>query len=169
MSERIIVRPDKNEFLLFTMLNVLGLAADNKFDSHPLRKRAVEHFKDYQGLGLKEEDYLHYYKAVVHALTLNQAPDFSKKSLILNPESQNDARIDNTVLPHLKHFYHNTNFEDFYQKILPEYQEISDHLQRGFDRFSLTSLLKRAWEIDTPLNIEVIPMPLEAQFSGTGP
>ena len=52
MTEKLVVRPDKNMFLLYSMLNALGLARGNS-DSHWLRKETIEHFKGYQGLGLR--------------------------------------------------------------------------------------------------------------------
>ena len=169
MSGRLVVRPDKNEFLLYAMLNALGLARGNP-DSHLLRRRTVDHFEGYSGLGLKQEDYIHHSKPVGYVLTINEAPDFSEKqSLTLDSCMQREVEIGRAVLPHLKHFYQNTDFENFYQKALPRYAEECEFLQGILDRANVRDLLDNVWEVDRPFNMEVIPMPLEGMHSGIGP
>lgn len=169
MEGKILARPDKNEFLLYAMLNVLGLMRGNP-DTHFLRRKTVDHFKNYAGVGLKEKDYGHHSKPVGYVLTLNEAPDFSEKQgLTLDSNLQIDIIGGRPVLPHLKHFYNNTDFDDFYQKILPRYQEECEFLQGVMERAKIGDLLDAVWEVDKPFNMEIIPMPLEGARSGIGP
>ncbi len=169
MSGRLLVRPDKNEFLLYAMLNALGLARGNP-DYHLLRRKTVDHFQGYSGFGLKQKDYRHHSKPVEYLFTINDAPDFSEKQgLTLDSCAQRQVEIGKAVLPHLKHFYQNTDFEDFYQKALPRYTEECEFLQGILDRANIRDLLDNVWEVVRPFNMEVIPMPLEGIHSGVGP
>lgn len=169
MTGTLTVKPNKNEFLLYSMLNTLGLARGNP-DSHFLRRKTIDHFAGYQGKGLKQEEYLHHSKPVGYVLTLNEVPDLSEKSgLTLNSSMQKEIEFGRAVLSHLKHFYENTDFEDFYQEILPIYQEICGFLQGVLDKSKINEVLDEVWEVDKPFNMEVIPMPLEANGSGIGP
>ncbi len=169
MGGRLRVRPDKNVFLLYAMLNALGLARGHP-DSHLLRRRAVDHFQGYSGVGLKQDDYGHHSKPVVYVLTLNDAPDFSEKQgLTLHSCMRREVEIGRVVLPHLEHFYQHTDFEDFYQKALPRYADECEFLQGIVDRADIGDLLDNVWEVDRPFNMEVIPMPLEGIHSGIGP
>jgi hypothetical protein len=151
------------------MLNTLGLTRGNP-DSHPLRRRTQDHFQGYSGLGLREKDYTHYSKPVAYVLALNEAPDFlERQNLKLDPIMQWEIKIGRSVLPHLKHFYQNTDFEDFYQRVLPDYAQICTILQRILDKAEVGNLLDKVWEMNMPFNMKVIPMPLESLHSGIGP
>lgn len=169
MDKKLLVRPDKNEFLLYAMLNALGLARGNP-DSHLLRRRTVEHFREYSGPRLEQEDYVHLSKPVAYVLTINEAPDFSeKKGLALDSCMKKEVEIGRAVLPRLKHFYQNTDFENFYQKALSRYTEECEFLQGILDRANVGNLLDNVWEADKSFNMEIIPMPLEGAHSGIGP
>jgi len=169
MAGSLVVRPDKNEFLLYSMLNALGLAKGNP-DSHFLRRQAVDHFNGYKGIGLKERDYNHHSKPVSYVLTINEPPSLSVKSnLKLEEIEEDECNIGSVVLPHLKHFYENTDFEDFYQRILPVYELECNFLQGVLERADIKGILERVWEVNEPLEMAVIPMPLEGFSSGIGP
>ncbi len=163
------VRPDKNEFLLYAVLNVSGSTLGNP-DFHFLKRKTVDHFRGYKGLDLKEKDYLHHSKPVAYVLTINEAPDFSERQgLNLSPHTILEAMRGKVMLPHLEHFYHNTDFEEFYQSIIPRYQEECEFLQGIFDMANVNDLLNDIWELDKPFDMVTIPMPLEWINSGVGP
>ncbi|MFT4303616.1 MAG: hypothetical protein ACMXYG_03560 [Candidatus Woesearchaeota archaeon] len=168
MQTKLLVRPDKNEFLLYSMLNTLGLARGN-IDSHILRRKVVDHFQGYSGLGLKQEDYQHHSKPAIYLLTLNEAPDFSEReNLVLNQFIERDIEIGKSILPYLIHFYENSDFEDFYQTILLKYQEECEFLENILERSNIKNIIDDAWEENT-FDMEIIPMPLEDIMSGNGP
>jgi hypothetical protein len=169
MGGKLIVRPDKNEFLLYAMLNTLGLARGNP-DSHLIRRQTSDNFQGYSGIGLKLKDYIHHSKPVGYVLTIDEAPDFSEKQgLVLDSCMRREVDIGKSVLPHLKHFYQNTNFEEFYQKILPRYREDCEFLQGIMERIGIRDLLDQVWEVDKSFDMEMIPMHLEGVHSGIGP
>ncbi len=169
MSQNLIVRPDKNEFLLYSMLIALGLARGD-IDIHFLKRKTFDNFKDYTGIGLCRSDYIHHSKSVAYVLTLNEAPDFTQKpNLNLTQDMQNEVEIGSSVFYHLIDFYANTNFESFYKKILPRYREECEFLQSILDKAGIDKLLDDVWELRTPFKMEVIPMPLEGWHSGIGP
>jgi len=169
MEGNLIVRPDKNEFLLYAMLNALGLVEGNP-DVHKLRRKTTDHFLGYLGLGLKKEDYIHHSKPAKYVLTINEAPDFSEKQgIVLNLSMQSEVLKGRAVLSHIKHFYQNTDFEKFYSEILPDYETECRSLQGIVDKANVREVLDNHWEISKPFNMEVIPMPLEDYSSGIGP
>lgn len=169
MGKELIVRPDKNEFLLYAMLDSLGLARGNP-DSHFLRRKTLNNFKGYEGLGLKQEDYGHHSKPAGFVLTLSEAPKFVKRrNLELSGSMKGDVNRGKTVLPHLKHFYNTTNFEEFYASIIPRYNEECMFLQEILDQTRICSVLDDIWEVKESINMVVIPMPLESVSSGVGP
>ena len=67
MGGNLTVRPDKNEFLLFTMLNVLGLV--NRSNPYNL-SQPIDIFKDYKSRGYVN-NCDHYYPESVLVLTIN--------------------------------------------------------------------------------------------------
>ncbi len=163
----IIVRPDKNEFLLYSMLDSLGLSRGIKYYGC-IRNKAADSFKGYEGLGLNEKDYIHHSKPVAYVLTITEAPEFEEKDgLELNGHIERDVQYGKTVLPHLRHFYENTDFENVYGDILPLYQEECKSLQDRMDRLHIGEILDNVWQTD--FSMETIPMPLEGERSGIGP
>jgi hypothetical protein len=169
MSGELIVRPDKNEFLLYAMLIAAGHARGHA-DDHPLKQKTAEHFKGYQGTGLQQREYGHHSKPVGYVLTLHEAPDLSERQgLTLDACMQQEVKYGKTVLPHLKQFYQNTDFEEFYQETLPAYREECDTLRHIVEKTDLCTVLDDAWELDGAFRMEVIPMPLESYRSGIGP
>lgn len=169
MNQKLIVRPDKNEFLLYSMLDAYGLARGSP-DSHFLRRKTRDHFSGYNGIGLAEKMYGHYSKPAKYALILNEAPDFTERQdFEFELCSKRDIMSGRAVLPFLIHFYKNTDFEEFYNTILPRYKEDCDFMQRFLDRLKINYLLDEIWKVDEPFNDVVIPMPLEGSRSGVGP
>jgi hypothetical protein len=169
MVGALIVEPNKNEFLLYAMLNTLGLMRGNP-DSHFLRRKTVDHFKGYEGMRLRQKKYTHHSKPASYVLTISDAPDFSKKkNIYLNSCMKNEVKIGKKILPYLKHFYKNTDFEEFYQEILPRYKEECEFLQGVLDNAKVRELLDDVWEVKESFNMCVIPMPLEGFMAGVGP
>ncbi len=162
---KITVRPDKNQFLLFSMLNALGMV-DRKPPAGTLWEKTVEHFKDYQGLGLKKESFEYNVNPYCYVLTLN--PDLSEKQgLEMNSRIRENVNIGRVVLAQLKHFLQNTDFEEFYQKILPEYQEECKPLQEYLNKIKIEQAVEEAWETDDPFDTDIIYIPLTRE--GFGP
>jgi len=167
MEERLVVRPDKNEFLLYAMLSSQRLIGGHP-DIHFLRRKTLDHFQGCPKLGLKERCYRHHSKPGGYVLTLNEAPDLTEKQgLDLDSQMKREIKSGKRVLPYLKRFYKTTDFEDFYQSILPRYQEECEFLQGIFERENLIDILDEAWEAENLFQIEAIPMPLES--GGIGP
>lgn len=169
MEKGIIVKTDKNTFLLYSMLDALGLMRGT-IDSHTIRKKTYDHFKNYKGAGLSIHDYKHHSKAVAFVLTINEPPTFSNKynkSELENIETE--ILYGRKVLTHLKHFYKNTDFASFYKEILPSYKKECTFLQSILGGKNLNSLLNTVWQVDDNFNMVVIPMPLEGKRAGVGP
>lgn len=164
-----ISRPDKNQFLLYSMLIALKQLR-GKVDSHHLRRKTTEHFQKYSGIGLQESEYIHHSKPVAFMLTLEEAPVFKPKKIgSQNEYVQYDIDKGNIILPHVKHFYQTTDFEDFYAEILPYYLAETDFIQQMMDNLGLDEFLNDLYQIDSPMDMVIIPMPLEAKRSGIGP
>lgn len=171
MSKDLIVAPNKNEFLLYSLLLSQGLMRDYG-NNHPLRIKTQEHFKDYKGIGLTQDVYRHHSKPVLYVLYLNEAPNFTEKIKTNFKEDDFEyweIKFGKTILPYLKHFYENTDFEEYYQSILSEYQELCNRLQKYVDKYNLNELLNKVWQTENEFKMEVIPMPLEGIHSGIGP
>jgi hypothetical protein len=167
MTERLIVKPNKNEFLLYAMLDSLGVIRGSE-NPHEIRKETRNFFKDYKS-NLKIPSLFHHSKPVSYVLTLNEFPDFSeKRNLDLDSSMENDVNLSKPILPYLKHFYYNTDFEKFYKNVLPRQKEICSPLQEILDKSKIIDVLDSAWE-DNSFSIEVIPMPLEGHYCGIGP
>jgi len=169
VEEGLIVKTDKNTFLLYSMLNALNLMRGSN-DSHPIRKITYEHFKNYKGIGLSIHDYKHHSKAVAFVLTIDEPPTFSSR---YNPSElkgiQYDLKYGKKVLKHLKHFYKNTDFENFYQEILPMYKKECDILKSVVENNNINELINTVWGVDGKFKMVVIPMPLEGRRAGIGP
>ncbi|MCX6783903.1 MAG: DUF4932 domain-containing protein [candidate division WWE3 bacterium] len=160
VSSKISVETNKNIFLLYSLLNNLGQAYGD-LNSHPLRKLVTEHFRGYKGPSLKVSDYIHESKAVTFILTLGEAPDFSpRKDLLLTEWIRSEVNRGSAVLPAVKHFYSNTDFEDFYNSVKPQYQEIADYVSDQISKVNLDKLLNEVWELETDFKQMVIPNPL---------
>ena len=169
MNQKIVARPDKNEFLLYAMLDTYGLMRGNP-DSHFLRRKAKDHFSGYKGIGLTQRMYCHHSKPVSYVLLLNEAPDFAeRRDIEFDSCSKIDIKKGRAVLPYLIHFYKSTDFEEFYNSILPRYKEECDFVQGILDRSKISYLLDEIWKVVDPFYDIVIPMPLEGAKSGVGP
>ena len=168
MNNEITVSPNKNLFLLYAMLDVLGLMRGER-NFHPLRERTYEHFKSFQGLDLKEKDYLHHSKAVAYVLTLTDAPKFEEQpNLNLSESMVRDVVFGKVIRPHLLHFYRNTDFKNYYQTILSEYEDVCTKLRQIINGQNINKLLNDVWEVKAKFNMITIPIPLEGRFSGIG-
>lgn len=151
------------------MLDALNLMRGS-IDAHPIRKRAYEHFKSYKGIGLTIHDYKHHSKATVFVLTIKEPPTFSNKySKSDLKDIEYDLKYGKRVFKHLKHFYKNTDFENFYQEILPMYKKECDILNSVVEKKNINKLLNTVWGIEVKFRMVVIPMPLEGRRSGVGP
>lgn len=168
MDQSIIVKPNKNEFLLYSLLISLDLMRGN-LNSDSLRTETYYHFKGYKGIGLKEENYIHHSKPAAYILTINQVPDFSeKKDIFLDERTKFNVSRGKIILPHLIHFYENTDFENYYKKILPRYKNRCVQLKKVLENTQINKILNEIWEVKDNFKMEIIPMPLEGEHSGIG-
>lgn len=166
MQNKLIVKPDKNIFLLYAMLNTLGLIPYKPQPNH-LKQMATKHFLGYKGVGLKKNK-IHHCQYVYYVLTLGQAPGFlEKKNLRLDDESRGRIKIGSAVRKHLLHFYKNTDFDDFYNLIFPEYQKACDEISKRLKSIEINKILDDIWETESTMKIVVIPTPFES--GGIGP
>ncbi|MCX6818924.1 MAG: DUF4932 domain-containing protein [Candidatus Aenigmarchaeota archaeon] len=168
MNHESIVTPDKNVFLAYTILNVIDPPI---YNDHPLRKSTTKHFRKFEEKIFAGSKNIYLPNIEVYALTLNEAPNLSKrKGLTLSSHVKNMLIYPSDYLECLVDFYGNTDFEKFYQKILPEYKAICDELQDILDKEKIHKDLNDIWEIKKPFTKDVvIPMPLEETKSGSGP
>ncbi len=163
----IIARPDKNEFLLYSMLDALSLARGNK-DTHYIRRKVADSFDGYEGVGLSTEDYGHHSKPATYVLTLTEAPFLEEiQGLELDDETKSEIENGRSVLHHMTHFYNNTDFERVYEGILPFYKAECEFVENLMNRSEMDQILDYVWGAENYM--EVIPMPLEGQRSGIGP
>lgn len=164
-----VVKTDKNVFLLYTLLDSYNLMRGSR-EKNKIREKTYEHFKSYKGINLTIHDYKHHSKAVAFVLTVGKPPSFDKN---VKDEDlgliKNEIRYGKNILPYLKHFYENTDFEDYYQKILPEYKKESSKLSEILKSYNLNQIINEVWQTGDGLKMVIIPMPLEARMSGVGP
>jgi len=173
---KVIVKPNKNVFLLYALLTALHIdriTALKLLVAHPLRNQTAAHFQSYANPDLDVTRISELPSKYFYVLTLNEAPNFSPKwepPKDWTAESlEQFQKLAGDFLPYLEHFYNNTDFEAFYQGILPGYQAECDALQAIVDRANLPSILDAAWEEHFDFSMEIIPMPLEGKGSGVGP
>ncbi len=167
MSQEIVVTPNKNVFLAYALLDVIGQGPI--YNSHPLRKKTLEHIEKFKQ-SYRDGRYLP--NIEIHALVLNEAPDFSKKrNVILSPTIKTMIEQNSHCSDALKMFYKTVHFEEFYQGILPVYQSICDDLLNSLSFYkNLNEDLNNTWELKEPFTKDVvIPMPLEETRGGSGP
>jgi hypothetical protein len=174
MQPQVIVKPDKNLYLFYSMLNTLHLNQEpvgkNPSNLHPLKEETIAHFQGYSDPDLNLSNYKKIPNPLNYILTLNEAPDFSQKDIDWsNSGYKVDWKNSADILPFLKRFYEITDFENFYQSIFPKYQSECNQLQNLVDESNIIALLDDAWEETFPLPMEIIPMPLEKEGSGHGP
>jgi len=84
MGPQLTVKPSKNVFLLYAMLDALDQGIGS-VKSHPLRKLTKKHFENYEKIeiGLNARDYWsHPSVPASYTLTLKEAPGFSNKEVI---------------------------------------------------------------------------------------
>ncbi len=159
MAKNISVQHSKNLFLLYSLLNVTT-GVDDSVDSHFLRRKTFDHFKDYEGLGLCEEDFVDYSWLVTYVLTLDENLE-EGKNLHLTSAAQQKVVASRKIRPHLVHFKEHTDFDQFYvDEILPVYEEICSFLQGICDRLDLASFLDEIWGVEGSKDFSLIPMPL---------
>lgn len=160
---------NKNLFLLYTLLDQKGLARGS-VDSHYLRRKTYDYFRSYEGPALSTDDYGHHSKLVTFVLALEDAPSFAQIPITISSDETNrEIKRGSVILSHLKHFYDNTDFEDYYQKMLPIWNEEVSFVDEIVKRQKLDELLDDVWQIKTPMEMVIIPMPLEGIHSGIGP
>ncbi len=169
------VETNKNVFLVYSLLRYLGHLTEKTQspDYHHLCRKTVDHFSKFDiEIELKQEDYIHHSKPVTYALTIEDAPSFRTKDISKQNEFiQYDIDKGSVVKDALIQFYKETDFEDYYQLILPRYSEEVEFIQQIVDNDDLNSRLNDIWTIDSVDNfgMVVIPMPLEGKRSGIGP
>jgi hypothetical protein len=169
------VETNKNIFLVYSLLRYLGHLTEKTQspDYHYLCRKTVDHFAKFDlNIKLTIDDYIHHSKPVTYALTIEDAPSFKPKNISKQNEFiQYDVDKGSVAKDAMVQFYQDTDFEEYYQSILPRYSEEVEFLQQVVDRDDLNSHLNDIWTIDSLDNFEmvVIPMPLEGKRSGIGP
>jgi hypothetical protein len=162
---KIRVEINKNIILVFTLLNLFDQAYGDP-DKQPLRGKVRAHFKDYQGGSPRLEDYVHAHKLVVWALTVGDPPKFETKNMELNPELQWHIEKGATILPYLREFYENTDFEGFYKKISAELEGYKIKIAALIKRTDIVGILEHAWGIKVDSQMVIIPNPLALDSFG---
>ncbi len=180
MPSQVIVKPDKNLFLVYTWLTVWHLDKITRIKllvGHPLRDKTAAHFQSYvsegldPGLNTTDNKIISKHRSALtgYALIHNAISNSTLKTGIsLDSDELAWMKAAEPFLPHLTHFSEHTDFEAFYQSIQEGYQAECDLLQTLVDRVNFPSLLDVAWEEPFDYPMEIIPMPLEGMGSGCG-
>lgn len=164
MGHEIIVRPDKNVFLAYALLHAAGQGP--LLSEHPIKEKFTSLLKEYKG-----ENYL-LPSLEVLALTLNEAPDLSfRKDISLSRNMQELVERLKHGQKALRTFYKKTGFEEAYQEILPEYNQICEEMRKVVAVLKPYDNLDKIWRLtDNPFTKDVlIPMPLEGIKEASGP
>ena len=165
------VQPNKNEFLLCSFLiahELLDRLPPLGLDAIDLRKRTRQHFSGGKRL---EVSLPHSSKAASFVLMFNDAPNYTFRPEFKETEIDQDSKSFREGLKYadpLKRFYSETDFEDFYKSILPDFKELCLTLKRNLGAVPLEQVLNDAWEIERRSNLCVLPMPLFSNHSGCG-
>jgi len=163
----LIVRPDKNLFMLYALLDTLGLMRGD-MDGNPIRKATHDHFIGYEGLDTKKLKKTHHCHYVTYVLTRQERQVFlPKPRLLLSEEMKDMARRGGIIEEHLIRFQRNTDFKEFYRKIRPHYKFYCQHIDAITREKRIEGVLDKAWEMKRKIPMVVIPIPLEA--GGIGP
>jgi len=155
------VKPNKNLFLLYTFLNNFNSSEEQ--DTHWLRRKAFDYFKKFkfENLNVNFD-----FRTILYVFVLNEAPDFSlKKDLVANGKVRKAIEVGQIILPIIKKFYNETFFENFYRKILKYYKEECTFIEGIIRRYKIVEALLWVFDKNFPEYIEIVPMPLENQYS----
>jgi len=165
------VVPSKNDFLLFTVMNLAGYNDNNGIlDMHPLRIKTREHYSG----KINNEIILKFY----NEWEKEQPNDMAHPPYGLPEELQriehrlerSDKGLANTFLELLQKFRESTDFDSFYDgEVLPEYEKICGSVKRNIEEADLFKVLNDAWEMVPDFSYKIIPRPLEACWRGYGP
>lgn len=157
----IVVRTDKNLFLLYTLLDHYGYMRGER-DGHPLRQKTYDHFLFYEGSGLTKESIGHHWNAVAYVLASTGIPEFAlNEDQEMDEVTQNKVHFVSHIREHLVDFHAKTDFDNFYTSILSEYEEEVNKVRSFVEPLDLLDFLKKVWETEIDVEAILIPMPLE--------
>lgn len=170
MSGEVIVKPDKNVFLAYCVSAViLDFYGGDMGD--PISLKTIENFNHFknkiQPKGKVDLSYIG-----ISSLILSEAPGLTKKQNLNLPRTMKSVvrrHKDHSKL--IKYFYEHSNFESFYNSILPEYQTLCDKFREKINGIhpNLNKELNEIFKLETPFSNDVIiPIPLESYKEGFG-
>jgi hypothetical protein len=165
------ILPSKNDFLLFTVMNLAGYNNNNGiYKFHPLRQVTREHFakeiNNEHVLMFGEE----FRRRGMQSYSFQDAfVELQKMELGIQPDPE-DSRRTATALGLLQKFRETTDFDSFYDSVaLPAYEKNCKEVSSVVDGSGLFEVLDEAWELKPDFDSRIVPRPLVAPHCGNGP
>lgn len=149
---------NKNIVLLYALLNRFGQAY-GETTSTSLRGDMIEFFKDYDGKKPNSDKYTHPSKGVFWSLMVSEIPEFKTKEIKLNEQNEWGFKLGSYLKPYLLNFYNNTNFEEYYEKVLPKLENIKNKFKQSFKNKGIEKVLEETWGVSIKEQMIVIPNP----------
>jgi hypothetical protein len=165
------VAPSKNDFLLFTAMNLSGYNDNNgSYKLHPLRESVRCHFakeinneyvlrfgEEFRRKGMKRYSFQDAFGEL-------QRPEIG-----LKPDPVVAKRCENEIAL-LQKIRESTDFDGYYDDMaLPVYERICDEVSSVLAGKGLFDILDDAWETKPEFDVRIVPRPLVAPYCGNGP
>jgi hypothetical protein len=165
------VVPSRNDFLLFTAMNLSGYNENNGFYKlHPLREAVRCHFaKEINNeyvLRFGEE----FRKKGARAYSFQDAfGELQRPEIGLKPDPVVSKRCEKEIAL-LQKIRESTDFDGYYDDmVLPVYEKVCSDVTSVLDGKGLFDFLDDAWEIRPDFEFRIVPRPLVAPYCGNGP
>jgi hypothetical protein len=133
-----------------------------------IRKKIENHFCKLD-IDIKYKLQYHFSKHVAFVLSLDN--DLNDKLVPnISPEMKVEMEKGSEILPLIKKFKNETNFDEFYKNSILFYlKEECFRLEKLLSISNLENILKDTWEINCNFDLNIIINPLEGRFCGIGP
>ena len=119
----------------------------------------IKHFSRYEGSPPDINEYIHESKGVFWALCVSKAPYFKEKDIKLNATQQNEFDKGRYLKHFLIDFYNETDFEEYYTKILPKLNKIADEFKDVYEKSGIGKVISDVWQTSNHNKMIVIPNP----------